>query len=304
MPEAEISRVVGVGQCAYDIIGALDAYPQVDQKTELSDVTLQGGGPVATALVTLSRLGIATSICSRIGGDIFGERIQTGLIAEGVDCAGLSIDAAGTSQLAFIAVDASGQRTIFWNRGTAAPLTAGELNTDLIRSAEILHLDGLHAEASLAAAVKARKHGVTTVLDGGTLREGTLELLPLIDHPVVSEKFARQLCPGAPYVDVLDRLLEFGGVAATVTCGEQGSWTREQDGEPFHQPAYSVDVVDTTGCGDVFHGGYIYGLLQKMPIRETVRFAAVCAALKAQTPGGRSGIPKLNDIITYISTSN
>jgi ribokinase len=296
-----LQRVVGVGQCAYDILGAVDSYPQLDQKAELSAVTLQGGGPVATALVTLSRLGIPTAICSRIGGDQFGERIRAGLLDADVDCAALFVDTGGTSQLAFIAVDADGKRTIFWHRGTAKPLSGQEINPDFIRSASVLHLDGLHGEAAIAAAKLARQHQVTTVLDGGTVREQTLELLPLIDHPVVSEKFARQLCADASYETVLDRLLEFGAVAATVTCGERGSWTRERGGPVFHQPAFRVKVVDTTGCGDVFHGGYIYGLLQQLSIRETVRFAAACAALKAQAAGGRTGIPKLNDVLRFLN---
>jgi ribokinase len=296
MSGEETGRVVGVGQCAYDIVGALDVYPQLDQKTELSDVTLQGGGPVATALVTLSRLGVETAICSRIGADLFGERIRAGLLEERVDCTDLCVDEQGTSQLAFIAVDDSGKRTIFWHRGTARPLAADEIDSPLIESAAILHLDGLHFEAAYAAAVLARNHNIVTVLDGGTVREHTLELLPLIDHPVVSEKFARQLCGDATYAAVLDRLLEFGAVAATVTCGEKGSWTKERGGEMFHQPAFAVEVVDTTGCGDVFHGGYIYGLLQQMSVHDTVRFAAASAALKAQSIGGRTGIPLVGDV--------
>ena len=296
MPETGVNRVVGVGQCAYDIVGSLDNYPQVDQKIELSEVSLQGGGPVATALVTLARLEVETAICSRIGDDLFGDRIRDGLFAEDVDCSALYVDQNGTSQLAFIVVDAEGKRTIFWHRGTALPLTATEIDSELIKGAEVLHLDGLHFEAAYAAANLAREHGVTTVLDGGTLREQTGKLLPLIDHPVVSEKFARQFCADASYVTVLDRLLEYGAAAATVTCGVQGSWTRERGGEAFHQPAFIVNVIDTTGCGDVFHGGYIYGLLQGMSIRETVRFAAACAALKAQSPGGRIGIPQLCEV--------
>lgn len=302
MPDSGVNKVVGVGQCAYDIIGSLDRYPHVDQKTELSSVSLQGGGPVATALVTLARLEVETAICSRVGGDLFGDRIREGLFSEDVDCSCLLVDAKGTSQLAFIAVDASGKRTIFWHRGTALPLSADDIDRDLIKNAEVLHLDGLHFEAAFAAASVAREHGVVTVLDGGSLRERTLELLPLIDHPVVSEKFAQQLCSNDSNDEVLNRLLDFGAVAATVTRGDKGCWSKERGGDIFHQAAFSVDVVDTTGCGDVFHGGYIYGLLQKKTIQETVRFAAACAALKAQLPGGRIGIPNLkevNDILLY-----
>ncbi len=295
-------KVVGVGQCAYDIVGALNIYPQVDQKIELSELTLQGGGPVATALVTLSRLGVETAICSRIGDDFFGKSIRAGLIAENIDCSALSTDPGRTSQLAFIAVDAFGKHTVFWHRGNANPLTAQEIDVELISGADILHLDGLHFAAAYAAAEIARRCNVVTVLDGGTLRERTLELLPLIDHLVVSEKFARQFSGDVELEKMLDRLLDYGGVAATVTCGERGSWTKANGGDLFHQPAFRVHVVDTTGCGDVFHGGYIYGLLQGMPIKETVRFAAASAALKARSTGGRTGIPTLSDIDILLSS--
>ena len=142
---------------------------------------------------------------------------------------------------------------------------------------------------------------MTTVLDGGTLRERTAELLPLIDHLVVSERFARQLATGDPAA-ALERLLGFGARAVTVTLGEQGSHTRIRGGEQFHQPAFPAAAVDTTGCGDVFHGGYLYGLLQGWEIRRTVRFAAACAALKTRALGGRTAIPSLAEVDSFLET--
>ena len=103
---------------------------------------------------------------------------------------------------------------------------------------------------------------MTTVLDGGTWREGTRELLPLIDHLVVSERFARQVTGGGPAPGALDRLLDYGARAVTVTLGAGGSISRDHRGATFRQPAFAVPAVDTTGCGDVFHGGYLFGLLR------------------------------------------
>jgi sulfofructose kinase len=294
-------EVIGLGQCALDLLGRVPAYPEVDQKTELSDFQVQGGGPVATALVTLARLGVPTAFLGRVGDDDFGTRIRQGLVEEGVDCRGLLTEPGAASQFAFIAVEATtGRRNIFWTRGSARPLSPADIDADLIRNCRILHLDGLQAEVSIAAACIAREHGVITVLDGGTFREGSPELIPLIDHLVVSERFARQISGGGDPQGILERLLSHGAKAATVTLGEKGSRTLTIRGEEFEQPAFAVKAVDTTGCGDVFHGGYIFGLLQGWPLPRTLRFAAACAALKAMALGGRTGIPRVEEVEMFL----
>jgi len=290
------AEVVGIGQCACDLIGALADYPAVDQKSELEQFQIEGGGPVASALVALRRLGVSTTFCGRVGGDDFGERIRAGLVAEGVECSGLFTDWKGNSQVAFIAVDGQGRRTIFCHRGTARPLQAHEVDLAAVGDARVLHLDGQQAEAAVAAARVARDAGVITVLDGGTLRESTWPLLPLIDHLVVSEKFATQYAGDGTPSQQLSRLLETGARAAVITAGERGCWGQEPDGEVIHQPAFAVEAVDTTGCGDAFHGGYIFGLLQGWPLSRRLGFAAAVAALKTRAYGGRQALPALDEV--------
>lgn len=295
--------VVGLGQCSLDFLGRLEQYPELDQKAELHELKVQGGGPVATALVCLARLGVPVAICGRVGDDDYGQRIIEGLVAEHVDCRALIPDTEQTSQAAFIVVDEDGHRNIFWHRGTAQTVELSMTDTALIRGARILHLDGLHLEAALAAARHARSHGVCTVLDAGTLRPGIEQLLPLIDHLVVSEKFARQVVDGHDPVLALETLLMYGAKAVTVTLGKRGSISRTAAGEEFGQPAFEVDAIDTTGCGDVFHGGYIFGLLQDWPLTQTVRFAAACAALKTRSLGGRTAIPTLVEVESFLSNT-
>jgi len=293
--------VIGLGQCAFDFLGTISHYPAIDQKTEMHEVLMQGGGPVATALVALSRLEIPCGIVGRVGGDLYGDLIRKGLDEEGVDCRQLLTDFSGTSQLAFIAIEKdSGLRNIFWHRGTARPLQPADVDPEQIRGARVLHLDGLQLEASCYAARLAREAGVITVLDGGTFRPGCEQLLPLIDHLVVSERFASGFLPNLDFPEVLVRLLEHGTQAVTVTLGRKGSWTLERGGKPHHQPAFVVPAIDTTGCGDVFHGGYIYGLLQGWALPTTVRFAAACAALKTRAIGGRSAIPRLVEVEEFL----
>ena len=300
MSAVEPFDVVGIGQCSLDILGRLSSFPEPDQKSELDELKYQGGGPVATALVTLARLGVSTTFCGRIGDDAAGRQIQAGLLEEHVDCQGLLVEVNASSQTSFVAVDDAGQRNIFCHRGTATPLLASEVNTKLIRQAQVLHLDGWQHEAALAAAKLARESGIATLLDGGSLRSRTIDLLPWIDHLVVSEKFAEQLVAGSSIELKLKALLAYGATAVTVTCGEHGCWTMARGGKSMHQTAFPVTVVDTTGCGDVFHGGYIYGLLQGWPLQRIVRFAAACAGLKCQQLGGRTAIPYLNEVMSYL----
>ncbi len=295
--------VVGVGQCSYDILGRVARYPEVDQKAELAETVQQGGGPVATALVTLARLGIPTAMLGVVGGDHYGKDIRAGLKAEGIDCRLLQTDPEGTSQFAFIAVEQdSAYRNIFWTRGRKRPFSFTRQATRTVREAKILHLDGLEIEAALIAARCAREQGVTTVLDGGTFRERTAELLPYIDHLVVSEKFAVQVAPGSMSPAApLERLLAFGALSATVTLGAGGSETLSRGGSHFRQPAFKVRAVDTTGCGDVFHGGFIFGLLRGWRLPRVVRFATACAALKTRALGGRAAIPALAEVEGFLA---
>jgi ribokinase len=297
-------QVIGLGQCSLDILGQLDQYPALDQKAELSSLIVQGGGPVATALVTLARLDIPVSFIGAVGDDEYGEQIETGLLEEGVDCRFLRTEVGTNSQVAFISVDGEGHRNIFWHRGNAIPTLPQNFSDLMMDGVEVLHLDGLHQEVALSAAKVARECNVTTVLDAGTLRPGIERLLPLIDHLVVAEEFACQYIERKEPEAALHELARLGGEAATVTLGEQGSITLDNGGKLIRQPAFDVQAVDTTGCGDVFHGGYIYGLLNGWPLIRTLCFASACAALKTRSLGGRTAIPRLSEVEDFLQNNN
>jgi sulfofructose kinase len=291
------SQVVGLGQCAIDYLGIVDKYPAVDTKKRLMQFVIQGGGPVATALVALSRWGVSTSFIGKISDDYFGKFITQSLLSEGVDISGLVVEPGKFSQFAFIAVEeGTGHRNIFWTRGDTTPLQEKEINWCLIQQAHILHLDGLLIEASLAAAYYARKKGIPIVLDAGSLNDGMLELAGLTDYLITSEKFAQQyLGEDNPYEAVQKMYDELRPRVACTTMGKKGSVSLTAEGL-FCQPAYDIAVKDTTGAGDVFHGGFIYGVLQDWDIRQIIKFATAAAGLKCRVIGGRAGIPGLGEI--------
>jgi ribokinase len=288
--------VIGLGQAALDFLGVVPSYPAPDTKCELAGLTIQGGGPVATALVTLSRLGIRTTLLGRVGDDDFGLAIRNGLAEEGVDVSRLETAVGGRSQVAFIAVDpGTGQRTIFWHPGQGTDPDLTLIDPSFITQADLLHLDGLKLKTSLAAARIARQAKLPVVFDAGTLRDGCLELVALTDYLICSEKFFRAFHPHKDVRTGLSRLLALGPRQAVVTMGSGGSYGF--DGLTWHhQPALQVKVMDTTGAGDVYHGAYIFGILKGWDLPACMAFASTAAALKCREVGGRTGIPTLAQI--------
>ncbi len=292
--------VVGIGQCAWDMLAVVDSFPQADTKKEVLSWEEQGGGPVATALAALSRLGVSCRFHGVTGDDREGAAIRQSLVDEGVDVAGLVRRANASSQTAFIAIDKSGgTRTIFWRRPTGDPIRAEELSADFLKSAEFLLLDGLMKDVSLFAAREARKAGIPVMLDAGRVREGMLELARFCDYVVGSEEFARELGLKDEPASFRREVSREGFGITTITLGSRGSVTFAGN-EVFSCPAFPVETVDTTGAGDVFHGGYLYGLLQKWPLKDTIRFASAVAAMKCRKVGGRAGIPGLAEVRQFL----
>ncbi len=292
--------VVGIGQCCIDYLGAVDHYPDINEKEEVDNLTVQGGGPVATAMVTLSRLGASTSFIGKISDDYFGDLIKDSLTSEFVNIDNIIVEKDRRSQFAFIVVEKeTGKRTVLWSRATVTPLRPKEINRDVIKSAKVLLLDGLDKEGSTEAAEFARDAGVTVVIDAGSMREGTLALVNLADYFIASEDFANQYSNADDPKAVAIKLLELGAKTAIITLGDKGSICVTPE-RYFYQPAFKVNVVDTTGCGDVFHGAFIFGLLQKWDLNESMRFASATAALKCREIGGRTAIPDLRDVEEFL----
>jgi ribokinase len=290
-----VPDVFGLGQCSLDTIGRIPAWPHPDTKCEFHDLVIQGGGPVATALVALSRWGLACHFAGVAGDDSFGEQIARFLQNEGVDTAGLVERPGHSSQFAFIASEPGGRRTIFWQRPTGEALKPSEIRMDILRASRVLHTDGLFIEASLAAASEAKKAGVIVSVDAGTVREGMLELARLSDCFVSSESFARSLVGGDDPLGACRRIVELGPRIAGVTLGARG-YAAMFDGRSIVKPACAVEAVDTTGCGDVFHAGLTYGLARGWDPGKSFDLATWAAAQVATKLGGRAGIPSKSEL--------
>jgi len=299
--QLEKIQVIGLGQACVDYLGTLPSYPQEDGKAELTDLQMQCGGPASTALVTLSRLGIPTAFLGSISDDPSGLRISENLKNEGVDVSCLKVTPGQTSQFAFIAVTGKmRKRTIFWNRGSVPHLKPKDVDIGFFSKAEILHLDGLMIEASMEAARQAKALGMTVILDAGTMREGSKKLVALVDILIASETFATPLVGiEASNETAIRALHEFGPEHVVITLGPEGSIGLNEQGI-VRQEAFKVRAKDTTGAGDVYHGAYIYGLLQGWDMSRCMRFASATAALKCKQTGAQNGIPDLKAVNEFV----
>jgi len=295
--------VAGLGQCSWDTLFFVESYPPVDAKQEISGVTEQGGGPVATALVALSRFGISTRFAGLAGADAAGLKIADSLKAGGVDASGLLRRKGQSSQQAFIAVErATALRTIFWQRPSGGPMETEELAEDFLEGASLLLLDGLMPEASLHLAKKAHELDIPVLLDAGRVREGILELAALSGHVVGSEAFGREMGMDPGGAEAFGRKArEMFPQGLTITLGRGGCVYYGSDGI-MSLAAYEVKPVDTTGAGDIFHAGFAYGVLNGFDTMRTLRFASAAAALSTLGLGGRGALPCVEDVIGLMET--
>lgn len=282
-------EVIGFGQACVDYIAPAPFFPKEDGKVRLKDIYIKCGGPIATALITLSRLGIKTSYIGAVSDDNFGKMILENLKKEKVDTTYTKIIKGYRSQFAFISVT-KGKRTIFWIPGSFPELSPSEIDLSHFPNAKVLHLDELMLDASVEAAIQARKRGITVVIDADSLKEGIERLFSLVDIIIVPESLAKMLEPNSSYEEILKKLKLFGATHVIITRGDKGSIG--YDGKQFvYQKAYKVDVVDTTGAGDVYHGAYIYGMLKGWNMKKSMEFASLCAAIKCTRFGAQDGIP-------------
>ncbi|MCG6552758.1 MAG: PfkB family carbohydrate kinase [Candidatus Magnetominusculus sp. LBB02] len=278
--------VAGFGQCSLDYLTFVDEFPVEDKKCEVSPWVIEGGGPVATALVVLSRLGVKTRFMGVTADDEAGQKIRDGLIREGVDISHMHTQKGGSSQTACILINKkTAARTILWSRDLNGSCVIGEKFLDGVAA---LHLDGLMEEASIQAALMAKSRGIPVMLDAGSVRSKTHELLPLCSYVVCSEEFSKKYA--SRHEETLLKLTTLGVKLASVTLGSRGSLTMI-DGKVHHHSAYDIRAVDTTGAGDVFHGGCLYGILNNWPHDKIIGFATAIAAMKCLKAGGRAAVP-------------
>lgn len=284
-------QVLCIGHSAWDVTVSVPDFPLEDSKVEATSLRESGGGPAANAAYLLAKWGVPTAFAGIIGDDGPGEQIRREFREVGVDLSLSPLPPGRPTPVSVILVnDRNGSRTILTRKSPGAPLTLPTLEA----YPQVLLFDGHELPASLEAL--ERYPEARTILDAGSLREGTDELATRVDYLIASERFARQVT-GLPKLDepgirvkAVTKLTNKYGRRVVITLGERGL-IHGTETEFAYLPAFPVRAIDTTGAGDIFHGAFTYGLLKNWEFTQNLRFASMTAALSVQELGGRTSIP-------------
>ena len=298
--------LVGLGACTLDLLMLVPDFPSDESVQRSSQTLLQGGGPVATALTAAARLGARTIMIDRFGDDWIGQRIRSELEQFGVDTTHCATQPGAASPMASIWVrERDGARTIAYDPGTIAPMMPTDLPPGVIESARVLHTNGRHASAWFEAAKRARAAGATVSFDGGAHRfqPENRSFLPWIDLAILSLDWAQQCSGFSDPLQAAQTVRDQGPGTVVVTAGTRGSWILSA-ADSFHQPAFLLpDTVDTTGCGDVYHGAFLAGWTRGLLLRECALMASAAAAINSLALGGRGNLPSLPQLQEFLETT-
>jgi sulfofructose kinase len=274
-----------VGHASYDLIYSVPHHPGDDEKTVANSFISCGGGPAANAAVMVAKLGLKSAFAGYLGNDLYGDKHKLELIEYGVNIDKL-VNGASPTPLSTVLVKPDGKRTLINYKGDTKPLPADAVDFPTIKAKAIL-FDGHEPLISVPLARYAKDQGIPTVLDAGSVHEGTLALMDKVDYLVCSEKFALQL-----HGDTETALSHLAEISPNVviTLGEKGLiW--QQGLMQGTLPAFPVNVVDTTGAGDAFHGAFAVAIALGMDWADVLRYACAAGALCCTKTGARLGLP-------------
>lgn len=295
------AKVICVGIAVLDQIYVVERLPAGDGKNFASGYREVGGGPAATAAVTIARLGGEAELWVRLGDDLCGNTILAELTAYGVETRSCRRFAGVLSSCSAVAVDPDGARTIIAFADPDLPADPTWLPVARIGNAGGVLGDMRWPEGTAKAFEAAYEASVPRILDADTVPEGILQTpYSLASHVLFSR-------PGLEAFTGETRLVEGMAMAGdrlegwiAVTDGGNGVYWHDRTGSLAHAPAFTVPVVDTLGAGDVFHGAFALALASGATEETAIRSAQAAAALKCTKPGGRAGIPTATEVISFM----
>lgn len=298
--------VVGLGLNAVDHLVTVSRYPSFNTKTPMNSHQQLAGGQVSSAMVGLQRLGLRASYIGKVGYDNEGRILIDSLRDEGVECDGVMIINGARTQSGVIIIEQfSGERTILWYHDDKTRIRPEEIEREQIVRAKVLHVDGYDTQAAIQAAQWAREAGMPVTADLDNIYDGLDELLPLIDCLIMSQELTSKLAGVSPGADTergaLKKLQEkYGCYLVAMTQGARGALAFV-DGQYIESSAFRPPAIrDTTGAGDAFRAGFIYGLVKGLSIEETMRTANAVAALSCRALGARAGLPGEQELLSFL----
>jgi sulfofructose kinase len=298
--------IIGLGLATLDILIRLGDLPTWERGAGCSAVGFDGGGPVGTACVAAARLGARVGFVGTAGNDQLADLKMQSMLVDGVDLSYLARRENPENQVVVVYVNQDTGERVFSGLHSFGnePLQVDELDYGYITSARYLHLDGTHIEAAQQAAEWMHSTGKKVSLDcaksdGRSIWGKLQELVPYADILICGSGFGRALTGHSDQWRAGESILSLGPQIVVQTEGKDGSYTLTAE-ERFHTPAFDVQVLDTTGAGDVFHGAYLVGLLHGWNLQDVAIFATAVSAIKCTYLGGRKGIPTFEQTLSFL----
>jgi sugar/nucleoside kinase (ribokinase family) len=294
----------GFGVNAVDYLIVVPEYPARATNTRLVEYSQAAGGQTASAIVTVQRLGMRTAYAGRFGTDSEGRFGLQSLKDEGIDVESSEVIEGSRTQVGYILIEAKrGERTVLWDRDERLAYTAHEAPVEFAGRARVIHLDAHDPPACTRMAREARAAGTIVSADIDNVYEGLPEFLPLIDVLISSKEFPRLLTGiDDPHAALTEIKAKYGCALVGLTKGGRGA-TVLCNGEFLETPAFTVPggCVDTTGAGDAFHGGFIYGLLRGEEVETSIKLGCAVAALGCRALGARTALPTREELNNFLA---
>jgi len=304
LPTSKPFDAVGFGLNAVDHLVVVPSYPAFDTKIRLLEHKQSAGGQTATAMVALRRLGLKTAYAGRFGSDPEGQFGLSTLKDDAVNVDYAEVVEGARNQIAFITIDArNGERTIVWDRDDRLAYAPDEAPVEFGSMGRVLHLDAHDPPACLRLAQAAREAGTIVSADIDNVYGGLPELLPFIDVMIGSKEFPRRVTGIDDKRAALIELQKRYGCAITgMTIGTAGAIVY-CDGEFIESTGFEAPggCKDTTGAGDAFHAGFLYGMLRGDDIETSLRFGNAVAAMKCSALGARTALPTEEQLQKFLN---
>lgn len=297
-------NLIGFGSVAVDDLFLVPSFPDPDTKLQVEDHLRLGGGLAGTALVAAARLGAKSAYFGVLGDNDLSHFTIDSFQDDGVQthlC--LHEESAKPLHSIIIADRSTGQRTILFSTDGFHVPPVHTITADKFEGCGMIFIDTFSLPIIDHVCSLAHSKSIPVIAD--------IEHIDIlvhkrafdeISHLILNRKIAQQLANQKKPSDILAALETPTRAVSVLTDGANGCWYKERHRTPSHLAAFPVDAIDTTGCGDVFHGAYAAAILRGAGIADAILQASAAAALKATRPGGRAGIPDLSQLLDFIST--
>ena len=287
--------VIGVGANSVDYVYRLPQFPSPDgpaSKLRITHHTISCGGQTATTLCTCAAMGLTPRYIGATGSDDNGQIMRDALVEHGVDI-GQSLESDGHNAFAVILLDQrQGERVVLWERPLGLDLAPGDLDPLVVCDTRLLHVDDVDIDTAIRAASMGRAAGVPITSDIERMDERTEELVAAVTIPIFAEHVLEPLTGERDVERALRKLRQRHAGMLSVTLGARGAMLLAGD-RLYQAPGLPMPIVDTTGAGDVFRGGFIAALLRGDPPESILRFANAAAALSCTRLGAIASVPTL-----------